>query len=927
MTSKTLTDLHKKHQGKVSDKWAFYLDQYDRLFNPLRDKAISLFEIGIQNGGSLEVWSKYFPRAKVFVGCDIDQKCSELTYQDPRINLVIGDANQPKIQKEVIQTGGPFDIVIDDGSHRSGDIIKSFVNYFPHLADNGLYVIEDLHCSFWEDFEGGLFAPYSSMTFFKQLTDLINYEHWGVSKGFTEILKGFSVQYDLKLKQDVLEKIESIEFLNSMCVIRKSSGKTPELGLRVVNGKDAAISNHIKLDSTKSIPPSQINNIFSERKLPPAEEVIDLYKKIQTQETKIQTQENSLNQIINSRSWKITRPLRFIKNKFGVLALFLKYENYIKFFDLLFKHGFLSTFRLIKSKTSLKANSNFTYDQWIKAYDCFNDNDKELLKKQIKKFKSKPLISIVMPTYNSNVAWLKSAIESVQNQIYHNWELCIADDASTDKNVIKILKKYSKNDLRIKVVFREKNGHISESSNTALSITTGHWVAFLDHDDLLSETALFYVAKYISENPNAGLIYSDEDKLDEKGNRFDPYFKPDWNPDLFLSHNLICHLSVYKKSLVLRAGGFRVGYEGAQDYDLALRVSKFLSVDQIGHIPRILYHWRSHRGSTALSGKEKVYALEAGVKALNDHLKSSQIDGKAELTDFGMYRVRYELPSSQPLVSLIIPTRNGYSILKKCIDSIVNKTTYKTYEILVIDNGSDDSATLEYLANINRLKNVKVLRDDGPFNYSALNNNAVRNCKSDFIALINNDVEVITPEWLSEMVSLAIQPGVGCVGARLWYPNDTLQHGGVILGLGGVAGHSHKYLPKGHPGHFGRARLIQNFSAVTAACLLVRRKIYDEVGGFDEVNLTVAFNDVDFCLKILEKGYRNVWTPYAELYHHESISRGLEDSPKKIARFQSEINFIKEKWGSRLLVDPAYSPNLTLDAENFTIAWPPRVAS
>ena len=305
MTPKTLTDLHKKHQGKVSDKWSFYLDQYERLFNPLRDKTISLFEIGIQNGGSLEVWSKYFPRAKVFVGCDIDKKCSNLVYQDSRINLVIGDANKPKIQKEVIKKGGPFDIVIDDGSHRSGDIIKSFVNYFPYLANNGVYVIEDLHCSYWEDFEGGLFAPYSSMMFFKQLTDLVNYEHWGVSKNYTEILKGFSVQYDLKLKQDVLEKIESIEFLNSMCVIRKSSGKTPELGLRIINGKDAAISSHIKLNSTKSIPPSQVHNVFSEKKLPPAEEVIDLYKQIQTQETLI-------NLMVNSRSWKITRPLRFL---------------------------------------------------------------------------------------------------------------------------------------------------------------------------------------------------------------------------------------------------------------------------------------------------------------------------------------------------------------------------------------------------------------------------------------------------------------------------------------------------------------------------------------------------------------------------------------------------------------------------------------
>jgi lipopolysaccharide biosynthesis protein len=307
MTPKTLTDLHKKNQGKVSDKWSSYLDQYERLFNPLRDRTISLFEIGIQNGGSLEILSKYFPRAKVFVGCDIDQKCSKLIYQDPRINLVIGDANQKKIQKEVIQKGGPFDVVIDDGSHRSGDIIKSFVNYFPHLVDNGMYVIEDLHCSYWEDFEGGLFAPYSSMMFFKQLTDLINYEHWGVSKDFTEILEGFSVQYDLKFKQDVLKKIESIEFLNSMCVIRKSSGKPSGLGLRLVCGKDNVVSDAVKkVNLTKSIPPSQVNNVFSKK----GERDVQLQLLNQT----LGEREFCISELKKSRSWRLTKPFRSLKD-------------------------------------------------------------------------------------------------------------------------------------------------------------------------------------------------------------------------------------------------------------------------------------------------------------------------------------------------------------------------------------------------------------------------------------------------------------------------------------------------------------------------------------------------------------------------------------------------------------------------------------
>lgn len=363
MTSKSLIDFYKHNQGKVSDKWTSYLGKYESLFSPLRDKAISLFEIGIQNGGSLEIWSKYFLKAKVFVGCDIDKKCSNLVYKDSRINLVIGDANQKKIQEDIFKKSRSFDIVIDDGSHRSSDIIKSFVNYFPHVADNGLYIVEDMHCSYWKDFEGGLFAPYSSMMFFKYLTDLVNYEHWGVSKSYTDILEGFNHQYDLKLKQDTLKNIASIEFLNSMCIIRKSSGKTPELGLRLVTGKDAAISDNRKLNSTEFIPPSQINNVFSQRKLPPTKEVIDLYKEteqqaktIDTLNEKISKQKIEITNFINSNSFKLTAPLRRFRQildfpKISLMSVFLKVHPRVKNskIKLFIKKIFPRTFERLKN--------------------------------------------------------------------------------------------------------------------------------------------------------------------------------------------------------------------------------------------------------------------------------------------------------------------------------------------------------------------------------------------------------------------------------------------------------------------------------------------------------------------------------------------------------------------------------------------------
>jgi len=374
-----------------------------------------------------------------------------------------------------------------------------------------------------------------------------------------------------------------------------------------------------------------------------------------------------------------------------------------------------------------------------------------------------------------------------------------------------------------------------------------------------------------------------------------------------------------------KLNGFREDYVGAQDYDLALRCIEQLTPRQIVHIPRILYHWRIHPGSTALAGSVKNYALLAGERALNDHLARTQVSAKAELLSFGMYRVRYDLPTLVPLVSLIIPTRNGLHLIKQCIESIIAKTTYANYEILIVDNNSDDPDTLDYFTRLAEDSRVRIFRDERPFNYSALNNAAVQQAGGEYICLINNDIEVISPEWLEEMMGLAIQPGVGAVGACLWYPNDTLQHGGCITGLGGVAGHSHKHLPRGDFGYFRRVQLIQTMSAVTGACLVVKKNIYQEVGGLDETNLKVAFNDIDFCLRVREAGYRNIWTPFAELYHHESATRGFENTPEKKERFAQEMQYMKKRWGISLLNDPAYSPNLTLDHEDFSLAWPPRV--
>ena len=516
-----------------------------------------------------------------------------------------------------------------------------------------------------------------------------------------------------------------------------------------------------------------------------------------------------------------------------------------------------------------------TYQMWIDLYDTRDDAARRRIESQVRALAHRPKISVIMPVYNTPVDLLRSAIDSVRHQIYPEWELCIADDCSTDTPMVQLLTEYAASDPRIKVVRREENGHISAASNTALSVATGQWVAPLDHDDLLSEHALALVAMGISEHPGVGLIYSDEDKLDEAGQRRDPFFKPDFDPLLLAGQNYISHLSVFRKDLVDRVGGYREGYEGSQDWDLTLRVSETLTPDQVLHIPHVLYHWRAHRDSTASLVSAKPYAIEAGRHAVRDHMKrtgrSAQVIRMGRL---GHNRVRWELPEPAPRVSIVIPTRDG-RFLQRCIDSVLDFTMYPNFEVVVVDNSSRTYATLSWLEGHD--DRLTVLRDERPFNYAAINNYAVTRTSGDLVCLLNDDTEVISGEWLTEMVSQLIQPGVGAVGAKLYYDDGRIQHAGVVLGIGGVAGHAHRMTDRVSMGYFGNLQLAHRMSAVTAACIVVRREAWDQVGGLDEENLPIAFNDVDFCLRLREAGWEIVWTPHAQLLHHESISRGPDD--------------------------------------------------
>ncbi len=565
-----------------------------------------------------------------------------------------------------------------------------------------------------------------------------------------------------------------------------------------------------------------------------------------------------------------------------------------------------------------------TYAEWLKRFATI---DVAALRRDLRQIKEQPLVSILVPVYNPDLNLLEAAISSVKNQIYERWELCLADDASDDPKVRPRLEQAAADEPRLKLTFRETNGHIAACTNSALQLATGTWCALLDQDDLLTEDALAQFALELDRHPAAGLIYSDEDKIDETGARSSPYFKPDWNPELFLGQNFINHLGLYRTALVREVGGFREGFEGSQDYDLVLRCLERLEATQIRHLPRVLYHWRMVSGSVAAAPDAKPYAREAARRAIAEHLERKGIAGKVEASPENpeAHRVVYSLGEKIPAVSIIIPFRDRVELLQRCLESIRTQTDYPDFEFVLVDNGSKEKSTLDFLKTQEMGSKTKVLRDNKPFNFSRLTNQGAAVARGEILLFLNNDIEATEPGWLRELVSHAARPEVGAVGARLWYPDGTLQAGGVILGLGGVAGHAFPHLKRGRGGYFSRALLQQNISAVTGACLAVRKELFEKVGPFDETNLSISFNDIDFCLRLTAAGYRNVWTPFANLIHAESASRGHQPTKREQAHFVSEATFMQKKWGFELLHDPAYNPNLSLNLPGFELAVPPRL--
>ncbi|AEE14040.1 glycosyl transferase family 2 [Thermodesulfobium narugense DSM 14796] len=840
---------------------------------------------------------------------------------------VIEHLKNPTIALEFVSSklkfGGQILVSIPNVAHM--DIILNLLEGKFNYSEFG--ILDNTHLRF---FTKRSFAEWvkNANEYYKSQGFKFDLKHTGSTTYLSEYQKNI-INQNPEIYSEILKSNPELEMLQHIFVLTKINASSNSYNL-----------NELLDDVQYKNPISEISNQLKEQK----DEIEKLNIEINTlksdladKESSLQTAEiektnlnSQLSEIRRSRGYRAL--LKYYKFRDALLPANTRRRKIVKFlakdFIYLMKksvnyikvYGLKGFFRKIVNKLSNKEQT--LYQNWIERNEPTKE---ELIAQKSIKFDYEPKISIIVPTWNTPKRFLIEMLNSVLDQTYSNWELCIADGASKEKHVKEILDQYAKKDSRIKVKYLSENKGIAGNSNEAISLATGDYIALLDHDGTLAPFALFEVVKAINENKDADFIYSDEDKISEDGKeRFDAHFKPDFAPDTLRSYNYICHLSVIKKEILDLVGYFRDGFDGSQDYDLILRCTE--KTKKIIHIPKILYHWRVSQNSVAGNSNAKLYAYESAKKALKEHLervniKGNVIDGKF----LGSYKINYKILGN-PKISIIIPNKDHKEELERCISSIFSKSTYKNYEIIIVENHSKEKEIFEYYEYLrDNYNNVVLLEYKDEFNYSAVNNFAVKYTRGDILLFLNNDTEIINENWLEEMLQYAQRKDVGAVGAKLYYPDNTIQHGGVIVGVGGIAGHAHRFFPKDSPGYFGRLSIVQNFSAVTGACLMMRKDVFVEVGGFDD-EYPLAVSDVDICLKVRKKGYLVVWTPYAELYHYESKTRGYEDTPEKQERFKREINLFKSKWGDILEKgDPYYNPNLTLDREDFSYAEVSRV--
>jgi GT2 family glycosyltransferase len=973
MNPSSLKELYSNHTGKTSDKWTLYIDTYDQAFLPIKNDNIRLLEIGIQNGGSLEIWSKYFERAKILVGCDVNPDCAALHYEDPRIELVIGNANDDASQLAILKKSPQFDLIIDDGSHRSADIIQSFTRYFSHLAAGGLYVVEDLHCSYWGSFGGGLFHPYSAISFFKRLSDILNFEHWGIPSQRSEIVRSFFSEYNCTISSVELAQLHSVEFLNSICIVRKKAAQENELGPRVIAGADAKVfpeilslkgrlaSGGVETVDRQTDQPAvsvleklkrpdettnewnQIHPLPEERqrqmavelnrlnaeleantaislekeqldiKLKASKNEIDAFKrkhsdaikalesaratnaKSQKTITDLQNKKKGIESALQSAlqvaaqhqavsealyastSWRVTAPLRRAtqwwtrqRDRANTLGGALLPGGGVQRARIRQAIG-KRVLRREYPSPGQQVSEFRDYNEWINSFDVRSDADRALIKAHIEQA-ALPEIVIFWILENANASAVKLACASLQAQLHQKWRCTIVGE---NEREIRARDGISQDDQRISYRSKLNREETLDLPSTSVLIITG--------EGTLAEHATYLFATVLREG--GAYAFSDYDLLSQEDTRHSPKFLPAFSRD-FTTPSPVT-LAEPTTELIRAVFEEKIPHAAVA---AEIRSQFENSASTPTHLPFILFHSRKE---LSFQGRE----LSEPALQKTDDLQ----------------------------ISIIIPTRDRLDFLKPCVDSILEKTEYARdrYEIIVVDNGSTEQDLLHYLDLLSRDEKISVIRDPRKFNYSRLNNEAAKTAKGELLAFVNNDIVVNDPLWLRKLAFHARQKDVGAVGSKLLYPDMTVQHGGIILGIQGVAAHAHHNLSAADPGYLGLNGSTHAISAVTGACLMVRHEVFDRIGGFDE-NLAVAFNDVLLCLNILDKGYRNIYVGDPLLIHFESKTRGFDDTEAKQKLFRREARYARSKHRALFKNDPYYNENLSLE-KAYELAFPPRM--
>lgn len=1011
------------HTEKVFDKWSYYLNAYDRIFAPIRDRSLRLLEIGIQNGGSLEIWAKYFANAAGIVGCDNDEACRGLSFDDPRIQVVIGDINLPEVRDSIVSLGPFYDLIIDDGSHESGDIIRSFVRYFPILEEGGLFVVEDLHCSYWEEFDGGLLHPASSMAFFKRLADAVNHEHWGVPESCASLFAPFARIHDFDVGDSVLTTVDSVHFSNSLCVIRKKTPADAELGPRIVVGKDTAVAVPMAKPNSLSEPVDQSSNQWSQVFPLPEDELVALrlssvqfhtentrleqeIATLQSEKTSLQTlkadlgweiaalqseksnlqmlkadlemhlaqvtelrrldasrleikerhsrrvareaeelrfkvlqlehgvgQLNALvaerqaliDAIFKSTSWRVSVPVRWVGRGLESTtrrAMMIRSLSHRAMMIRSLSHragglprlvrlgwnvfrgsgisGVTSKLRVLKLESLARFDDDDHYERI--ARQMFAEQQAEIGRAQaiasIGEFARTPLISVIMPVYATPIQWLRRAVESLREQYYENWELCVVDDCSPTDEQREFLKDMAAQDARIRVKAMEKNSGISTASNAGLGMARGEFIALLDHDDELTKDALYWIASETNRQLDADFIYTDECKIDDTSQRklFHFVFKPDWSPEIMFNGMVTGHLTIYRTKAVREIGGFRRKYDFSQDYDLALRMSEVAR--KIVHVERVLYLWRSIPGSAA--NGDKPSARESNIDALNDALIRRRIPGVALPFEHANC-VGIAMPEELPLVSIIIPS-DSMQNLRTALDAIRAGTEYSNFEVIVVCNGPLAERLKDMYADVPQFLFVHY---NEKYNFSDKCNEGARAANGEFVVFYNDDVFPTQSDWIERLIELLYVPGVEGVSPKLLYENNTIQYAGMISGTPGLVGTAYNNMPRDSGDSFlSMHRYVRNVSVLSGACCALRKDIFWAVGGFDPVNTPDGHSDMDLSYKLIRAGYRCVYTPHSVLYH---LGHGSWNAKRE--KYKADI-FVLKRWGAYVSRDPNFTESM-----------------